>query len=172
MTASRIYLAGFDVFRADAYQHGGYLKTLCEQAGLLGLFPLDLEIDDETGTSLQVARIYESNLSLLRSCDVVMANLDDFRGAGEPDSGTAFEVGVAVALNKLVFAYTEVITPLIGRISHRRNSFGQAYCERGYRIEDFGLPMNLKLACSVTLVEGGPVECLAELVKVLDGLAG
>ncbi len=51
-----------------------------------------------------------------------MAYLDDFRGAGEPDSGTAFEVGVAVALNKPAFAYTEVITPLIGWISYRRDS--------------------------------------------------
>jgi nucleoside deoxyribosyltransferase len=31
----------------------------------------------------------------IRRADIVMANVADFRGAGEPDSGTAFEIGFA-----------------------------------------------------------------------------
>ena len=43
-----------------------------------------------------------ANLEAIRAADFVMANLNDFRGPGEPDSGTAFEVGFAAALGKPV----------------------------------------------------------------------
>ena len=37
----RIYLAGFDVFRADSLAHGERLKALCREYGYEGLYPLD-----------------------------------------------------------------------------------------------------------------------------------
>ncbi|MGC2040295.1 hypothetical protein [Paraburkholderia caledonica] len=33
-------------------------------------------------------------------------------------------------------------------------------CEHGYLVEDFGLPVNLMLACAAQIVEGGPLACL------------
>jgi nucleoside deoxyribosyltransferase len=55
-----------------------------------------------------------------------MANLADFRGAGEPDSGTAFEIGFATALGKPVFAYTSDVAPLIERVPQQPNARGRA----------------------------------------------
>ncbi len=40
-TTPRVYLAGFDVFRADAAAHGEHLKLQCRMRGMVGLYPLD-----------------------------------------------------------------------------------------------------------------------------------
>ncbi|MCT0975824.1 nucleoside 2-deoxyribosyltransferase, partial [Pseudomonas aeruginosa] len=37
----KLYLAGPDVFRADAVAHGEALKALCARYGFEGLYPLD-----------------------------------------------------------------------------------------------------------------------------------
>lgn len=43
----------------------------------------------------------------------MMPNVDDFRGAEEVDSGTAFEIGFATALGKPVWAHTRDAGALI-----------------------------------------------------------
>lgn len=157
------------MFRLNALKHGELLKGLCAGAGLEGLFPLDAEGSASADPSVRARWICESNLTLIRSCDVVMAALDDFRGTGEPDAGTAFEVGFATALGKPVFAYAGDIRPLVERVPNHRDRQGRAICERGYIVEDFTLPMNLMLACSVTLVEGGPAECVSAIADAFEG---
>jgi nucleoside 2-deoxyribosyltransferase len=97
---------------------------------------------------------------LIRSADIVMANLDDFRGAGEPDSGTAFEVGYAAALGKPVWEYRSNEATPAQRVDAAATGSNGAYCAGGYLIEDFGLSVNLMLACSAQLVVGGPAACL------------
>ncbi len=96
----RVYLAGFDVFRIDAVDHGAYLKGLCREEGFLGMYPFDNEAPSNLGPAEKAAWICRANIDAIRSADMVMANLNDFRGLGEPDSGTAFEVGFAAALGK------------------------------------------------------------------------
>ena len=95
----------------------------------------------------------------IRSADIVMANLNDFRGPGEPNSGTAFEVGFAVALKKPVWAYRSDDVPLLERAaSNRTSDASKVLCEQGYIVEDFGLSINLMLARSVRLVVGGAAQ--------------
>src|SRR5260221_12941765 len=89
-----------------------------------------------------------------------MANLDDFRGPGEADSGTAFEVGFAVALGKPVWAYCNDDGTLLERAHAQTGEQGEPLCARGFVVEDFGLPKNLMLACAATIVYGGPQACL------------
>ncbi|SAL78713.1 nucleoside 2-deoxyribosyltransferase [Caballeronia telluris] len=89
----RIYLAGFDVFRRNAKDYGEHLKQLCRDRGFVGLYPLDGQVPSLLQRQDAARWIYAANIELIRSADIVMANLDDFRGAGEPDCGTAFEVG-------------------------------------------------------------------------------
>ncbi|MFT4269311.1 MAG: nucleoside 2-deoxyribosyltransferase, partial [Xenophilus sp.] len=101
----RIYLAGPDVFRPDAGQAFAGLKAACEALGLQGVAPTDGNVDVKTGTGDEIAqRIYDGNVRLIRGCDGVIANLAPFRGL-EPDSGTVFELGYAVALGKPVVGY-------------------------------------------------------------------
>jgi nucleoside 2-deoxyribosyltransferase len=160
----RIYLAGFDVFRADSKAHGDHLRSLCTAHGFEGLYPLD-NVAPPSLRGPQLAQwIYRANIALIDACDVVMANLNPFRGY-EPDSGTAFEVGYAVARQKPVWAYIEGTTSLVEQIAVRRDP-GDAtrwVDADGYTVEDFGLSLNLMLACSATVVNGDAAQCLAQI---------
>ncbi|MGO4763017.1 nucleoside 2-deoxyribosyltransferase [Cupriavidus sp. 2KB_3] len=160
-----IYLAGFDVFRKDALAHGAHLKALCTRHGYEGLYPLDKAAPAGLSGPDTAQWIYEANLALIRRADLVMANLDDFRGPGEPDSGTAFEVGFAVALQKPVWAYSADAGTLLDRVRVGTDADGDALDARGYVVEDFGLPKNLMLACSVRLVAGDAEACLAAIAE-------
>lgn len=172
----RIYLAGFDVFRRDAKDHGEHLKQFCRDRGFVGLYPLDGQVPSSLRRRDAARCIYAANIELIRSADIVMANLDDFRGAGEPDSGTAFEVGFAVALGKPVWAYRSTEATLAQRVEAAANENDGAYCAGGYLIEDFGLSVNLMLACSARIVVGGPGACLdaikSEVTQAAPGVVG
>jgi nucleoside 2-deoxyribosyltransferase len=91
-----------------------------------------------------------------------MANVDDFRGPGEADSGTAFEIGFGVALKKDVWAYTSNEGALIDRVPSQLSSDGKL-CERGFLVEDFGLSNNLMIACSARIVLGDAAACIMEI---------
>nr|WP_248324237.1 MULTISPECIES: nucleoside 2-deoxyribosyltransferase [unclassified Caballeronia] len=165
----RIYLAGFDVFRQDAKEHGEHLKQLCRDRGFVGLYPLDGQLPSSLQGQDAAQWIYQANVDLIRSADVVMANLDDFRGPGEPDSGTAFEVGFAAALAKPVWGYRSNAVTLAKRVEATSVSSAGGVCRAGYLIEDFGLTVNLMLACSAQIVVGGPDVCLDAIKGALDG---
>lgn len=158
-----IYLAGFDVFRKDARAWGDHLKALCAAHGFTGLYPLDQAAPGGRSGPDTARWIYDANIALLRRADLVMANLDDFRGPGEPDSGTAFEVGFAAALQKPVWAYSADAGTLRERVTVATDADGTPLDARGFVVEDFGLGKNLMLACSVQLVQGGAGECLAAM---------
>jgi len=138
-----VYLAGFDVFEPDALQRGNHLKALCSEAGLEGLYPLDNQLPSGLAGPAAARWIYEQNVALIHRSDAVLANLNPFRGH-EPDSGTAFEVGMATALGKPVWAWfkaqgslrDQIPCDTLGRDAH------------GFTVEDFGLPRNLMLACA------------------------
>jgi len=158
----KVYLAGFDVFRPDAIERGAYLKRLCNKHGLEGLYPMDNAIPDGLSGPAAARWIAEQNMTMVRSCDAVLANLSNFRGA-EPDSGTAFEMGVAVALGKPVWAYFNEKAPLREQIA--TDSLG--LCSEGYFVEDFGLPKNLMLACQWVGYSHGARSAVEDLAAYL-----
>lgn len=159
-----IYLAGFDVFRIDAVDYGRSLQQLCQTFGFEGLFPLDAAAPPDLTRAEHAAWISRANQAAIRSADMVMANLADFRGVGEPDSGTAFEVGFAAALGKDIWAYRDHDVPLLRHVPSTSTPAGQV-CERGYLVEDFGLQVNLMLACSARIITGGPRACLSAIAQ-------
>lgn len=158
-TVLSLYLAGFDVFRADSIAHGLALQQLCQQHGFIGHYPTDPSPPRGLTGQALAHWILQSNLSAIRQADLVMANLNPFRGL-EPDSGTAFEVGFAHALGKPVWAYVDDDRPLPQRVPHQLSPDGHRIDAQGYQVEDFGLPLNLMLACSVRLVRGDAAACL------------
>lgn len=143
----KVYLAGFDVFAPDAVRRGAALKRMCAEYGFVGLYPLDNEASDPQ-------EIFTGNLALLDEAELVMANLDPFRG-DEPDSGTAFECGYARAKGKRVYGYLSDARTM-------REKLGAADRD-GFAVEDFGMAVNLMLGCAATIVEGGARECLARM---------
>ena len=144
--SARIYIAGPDVFAPhwDAFREelGAYART----RGITPLFPSSHPGDGPRA-------IYVGNTALIRQADGVLANLQCFRGS-EPDSGTVFEVGFAVALGRPVWgfpaggSYHEKVAARVG-LHHSGGSC--AVCQEGYAIEDFGKPLNLMLAIPVRL---------------------
>ncbi|WP_454734894.1 nucleoside 2-deoxyribosyltransferase [Cupriavidus necator] len=162
-----IYLAGFDVFRKDALAWGEHLKSLCAAHGFTGLYPLDKSAPAGLSGPDSARWIYDANIALLRRADMVMANLDDFRGPGEPDSGTAFEVGFAVALQKPVWGYSADAGTVRERATVVTDEQGRPLDARGFVVEDFGLSKNLMLTCPVKLVRGGAAECLAAMAEAI-----
>ncbi|MBF6617182.1 nucleoside 2-deoxyribosyltransferase [Pollutimonas thiosulfatoxidans] len=158
-----IYLAGFDVFRPDAREWGATLKELCNKYGFEGLYPLDNNAPRTLAGADLALWIYRANIALIQQADMLLANVNAFRGA-EPDSGTAFEIGYAVALDKPVWAYTDEARPLVKQLPAIRQPGGATYTDtHGYTIEDFGLNLNLMLACSTEIVIGTAEDALAEM---------
>lgn len=162
-----LYLAGPDIFRPDAVARGEQLKALCARHGFEGLFPLDAQVAGHaTGDPLETARwIYRADIGLLDAADAVLANLDFFRGA-EPDSGTCFEVGYAIARGKPVYGYVPEDGSLAERIRARCPQFlgteiGQDM--QGWELEEFGLPLNLMLAVPCVIVIGDAEAALQRL---------
>ena len=120
-----LYLAGFDVFREDSIDYGKRLKALCRCYGFDGLYPLDNAAPADLQGPALATWIYQANVALIQRADAVMANVNPFRGA-EPDSGTAFEMGYAVALGKPVWAYVS-----------RETCESQFYNEGNFKTEYF-----------------------------------
>lgn len=165
----RIYLAGFDVFRPDAIAYGGYLKELCARFGHEGLFPLDNAAPRHLSGSQLAQWICQANLQLIDSCDLLMANANHFRGQ-EPDSGTVFEMGYAHAKGKPVWAYTDQEGDLVAQTeAYWLKQEGRHADAEGYTVEDFGLPLNLMLACTARVVVGDAQECLQAIADAHDG---
>ncbi len=165
MPLHRLYLAGPDVFRPDAAAHGRALVALCAEFGYTGVFPLDESLPADAPMDAATAtRIYRANVAHIDGCDAVLANLDFFRGP-EPDSGTCFEVGYAVARGKPVVGYVPETGTFAERIRRRHpHAVGQGMLDaNGWQLEEFGLPLNLMLAVPCRIVVGDARAALAAL---------
>ena len=157
----KIYLAGPDVFRPDVAAWAESARALCRGYGYEPLLPID---HGET----QPDRIFQANIDMIRKAQIVVANLDPFRGP-EPDSGTAFEMGYALALGKKVCGYVtrrQTVAERVAASGHRdpRPPYGDRLTDRdGLTIENFSLPCNLMLAVPCPIVEGGLEACLQSI---------
>lgn len=85
---------------------------------LAGLPQLNDRITDHPETDPR--KICECNLALIRKAQMVVANLNPFRGT-EPDSGTVFELGYGFALGKKVWGYVSSSESLLERVSRFEN---------------------------------------------------
>jgi nucleoside 2-deoxyribosyltransferase len=164
MAAATLYLAGFDVFRPDARAWGDQLKALCAAHGFVGLYPLDHQVPADLQGPAAAQWIYHANVALIQRADAVLANLNNFRGL-EPDSGTAFEVGLATALGKPVWAYLDDTRNLREQLPCSPGPNGTWVDEQGMVVEDFGLPRNLMLACAARIVPGDADQALRALAR-------
>lgn len=157
-----VYLAGPEVFLADAAAVGEAKKAICARYGLAGLFPLDNELY-LGGMEPHAAgiAISKANEALMRKADLVIANITPFRGPGM-DPGTAFEIGFMRALGKPVFCYTasdllhaERAARWAGAAVRERKGEGLEDAD-GLLIENFGMVENLMIDGAVE-ASGGTI---------------
>ena len=142
----RVYLAGPDVFFYRPTVLGERLKKFAANIGLEGLYPLDAEIEllnrpatPVPGEMIVIKRenarmIREANMAMIRKADAVCANMIPFRGPSA-DVGTAWEMGYAAGLGKIVSSY-----------SHNEKTYAERVLPDNFQVEDFLLHDNLMLA--------------------------
>ena len=157
----RIYLAGPEVFLANARDIGVRKRAICAQHGLIGVFPVDEEEvcasalpPSERG--LAISRAMER---VMQGCDATIVNLTPFRGPSA-DVGSAYEMGFMRALGRPIFAYSNDGRPLLDRVvafcggAVRLRATGVHEDPDGMAIEAFALHDNLMLAGGI-IASGG-----------------
>ena len=158
MTGRRIYLAGPEVFLPDPLAAGRRKCAMAAKHGFVGLYPLDAAVDlSGLGKTAQAQKISAANEELMRSADLLVANLTPFRGVSM-DSGTAFEVGFMRALGRPVFGYTNVLADYAARAADfRARGIPARDGDRAdLQIEDFDGAENLMLTAAVE-ASGGTI---------------
>jgi len=155
MKRQKIYIAGFDVFKADSIAIGKEYQNLCEQYGYEGLYPLDNVANFDQPKQKIAQDIFTANRNMIDICDIVIANINPFRGK-EADSGTIWECGYAVALGKKVYGYMDDTCDYVDSFTNAEKVkiYNEQYDANGMAIEDFNYPINLMIACSSQIVKG------------------
>src|SRR5262245_54079056 len=157
----KVYLAGPEVFLANAREVLDRKIALTREAGLLPVSPGDLDppsVDNAWQLGLAISRIDEA---LMNSADAIIANLTPFRGIAA-DPGTCFELGYMCAQGKPAFAYTNQRADNAERTRRyyggktARDAAGLERGPDGIMVEDLGFVDNLMLHGSV-VNRGGSV---------------
>lgn len=148
---TRIYLAGPDIYHPDAAQRGQAMLELCASYGHRATFPLTQPFPKGNKRDRSIW-IYSTNTRLIRNSDLIIANLNPYQG-DQPDSGTVFEIGLAIGHRIPVIAYRKDTTPM-----HRNRSH-----QTGDSIEDYDLPVALMLGVPVRIIQGGLEDALKAL---------
>ena len=161
MSKQKIYIAGPDVFEQDSIAIGKEYTKLCSEYGYKGLYPLDNIVDFNQPKQKIALNIYIANKELIDSCDIVIANINPFRGK-EADSGTIWECGYATGLGKKVYGYMDTDLSYINQFSDDEKR------EENRIIEDFDYPINLMIACSVEQIITGGFEDVLKVVVSND----
>ena len=163
----KIYIAGPDVFEPNSIEIGKIYSNLCEEYGHIGLYPLDNIVDFNQPKQKIAQDIFHANVDLIKKADIVVANLNNFRGK-EADSGTVWECGYASALGKKVYAYMDNSLSYLERFDSKEkrvDSSGAYVDKEGKMIEDFDHPINLMIACSAQIINGIFEDVLKHIEK-------
>lgn len=144
----KIYLAGPDVFLDDAKERLDAKVRLCKLYGAIGISPMDTTYAAQENPSERTSRrIFQGNMDLIRSSDIIIADCNPFRGSPMVDDGTAFELACGYILNKGLYGYADDLSSTEERLKILGGILrdGKVYDARGYAAEPFGNPMNLML---------------------------
>jgi len=153
----KIYIAGPDVFEKDSIEIGKKLSSLCKKYGFIGLYPMDNIVDFSQTKHKIASDIFQANAKMIRDADIVVANLNSFRGK-ESDSGTVWECGYAYALGKKVYGYLKSSDSYIDQFPDKEEYDGMFWDEENRFIENFDHPVNLMIASSCDGIITGTFE--------------
>lgn len=103
--------------------------------------------------------IFEADAAMIKEADIVIANLNRFRGK-EADSGTVWECGYAHGLGKKVYGYMNTDTAYIEQFEKPKEEDRMFWDKEDRFIEDFDHPINLMIACSCKKILKGSFEAV------------
>ncbi|MGL6198763.1 MAG: nucleoside 2-deoxyribosyltransferase [Lachnospiraceae bacterium] len=169
-----IYLAGLERYDQSGGERFRLMKEICRKYGYEAVSPLDQAFGAETidikDPYVQAVNQFNHYQQHVRNCDIVIADLNDFRGY-EISNDIGFECGMGFQLGKKLYGYMADTGNLIDKIPH----LGQ---EREYRdqtgsnVENFDYPANLMFGCSMKIFQGAFEEIIENVVKDLNELEG
>lgn len=162
--SKRIYLAGPEVFLANAREIGARKQAICACHGLVGVFPTDEEGAADPALSLREQGLAISGAMehAMQSCDAMIVNLTPFRGPSA-DVGSAYEMGFMRALGRPIFAYSNDGRLFVERVAAycggmlRQRPTGEHEDPEGMAVESFALHDNLMLAGGIAASGGSLV---------------
>lgn len=174
----RIYLAGPEVFLADAREIGARKRAICARHGLVGVFPADEEDPCDPALPLpdQGLAISRAMERVMQSCGAMIVNLTPFRGPSA-DVGSAYEMGFMRALGRPVFAYSNDARPFHDRVAAhcggalQLRPTGEHEDPDGMAVEPFTLHDNLMLAGGVVASGGCLVTGTVPSAELYTSLA-
>ena len=155
-----IYLASAVRYESDAAEQLNEMKEICRQYGYDAITPLDrasgeAEVMEENPYQAAALQFYRLQMNV-RSCDIILADLNDFRGY-EPSCDVSFECGMGYQLGKKLFGYMRNTTIMRERIPN----YGpdrEYRDECGRNAENFDYPINLMFAGSMPIFEADHFE--------------
>ena len=151
--SKHIYLAGPEVFLANAHEIGERKRAICSRHGLIGIFPGDAAPPPDPALTPQDRglAISQAMETAMRGCDAMIVNLTPFRGVSA-DVGSVYEMGFMRGLGRPVFGYTHAAICYRDRVAlacaHtlRRRITGEHEDADGMAVENFDLHDNLMIA--------------------------
>ena len=163
----RMFLSGIERYDANAAEKYNAMKTICEKYGFAAVTPLDIldgiepiVSNDPYTTATDSFDRWQKNL---RSCDILLANLNDFHGF-EPSSDVAFECGSAWQQGKKCYGYMDDISVMQKRIPHYGPEKDNTDIY-GNVVENFDYPINLMFASSMPVFTGSFEEVVDRVAK-------
>jgi nucleoside 2-deoxyribosyltransferase len=155
-----IYLAGPNVFKKDAIEDLNQMKTISKKYNQIGNAPIDNEVDFAKIDA--ATRIFHGNVDMMDKCDVIIANLEPFRGPNV-DDGTAFELGYGYSKGKIMYGYMTHANKELKDITS--DLYGND--EKFPHVENFKYPRNLMIVDSIRSSGGDIFKTFEECVKHL-----
>ncbi|MDR0620922.1 MAG: nucleoside 2-deoxyribosyltransferase [Deltaproteobacteria bacterium] len=138
-----VYFAGPDVFFPTYQTTMETIRALTKPHGIVPIFPGESVLTDGQA-------IADSCMRQIDRSDGVIANLNPFHGQ-EPDSGTVFECGYAIAKGKWVIGYLSDLRDALTKLREWDQGPGpnSVRCQDGSDVENFNEPLNIMLAKTV-----------------------
>ena len=155
-----IYLAGPERYNQDAEAEYAERKRLCREYGFDAVTPLDPARGEpeDAGENLyqRAAGQFYRLQRHVRDCDMILANLNDFRGF-EPSTDVSFECGMGFQLGKKLFGYmndTRIMKERVPNYGSQR----EYRDECGRNAENFDYPINLMFSSSMPIFKAASFE--------------
>lgn len=165
-----VYLSSSFRYDSDGKEKYEAMKEICKKYDLEAVSPLVLAEGVERKITKnpyeRAANEFDNYQQHVRNCDIIIADLNDFRGY-ECCNDVGFECGMAFQLGKKLYGYMDNTTKMKERIPN----YGEAGANKdmcGSNVENFDYPINLMFSSSMKIFQGKFEEVIKDIVDHLN----
>ena len=163
-----VYVATSNRDNPDTDEEYAAKKAILDRFGFDAVFPTDraegieeLETDD---SYVRAYNLFDRYTQHVRNCDIILLDLNDYRGGYEPNPDVSFEAGYSFVLGCRQYGYMDDISPMTQRIPNIETP-ADTRDFNGMNVENFGAPLNLMFGSSVTLFDGSFEEIVRKMAE-------